>query len=194
MENILQNQNAEVTKLELLPEGASYLEVSKVAKQLGINYVGRKKEVILEDVNNMITKINNGEMEMPQFEEEVNEEEALIENLENGNTPVGRTRTPRVPSKKWYEEPGAFPYKEGDIVQIISGEGRNKGLIGRLLEVKQPSAKKDALKGHLINPVSGELQKTLISMDFERLVLYKRDGQLVEQDQNNQEDNEQEAI
>ena len=185
-------------KMEKLPMDAEYREIVAKAKELGIPYIGVKKDEILKLVNEKIEQINSGEtatVENIQTEEVVNEtanEEVVSpaenneevttveENTQEQQEPVSpakaaaqksaekqRQKRERQPSKKWYEEPGAFPYKKGDIVKIIGG----KDLIGRLLYVLEPSAKKDMVKGRLIHPVTGQLQKTVIAIAFERIQL-----------------------
>ena len=190
--------------MEKLPMDAEYRDIVVKAKELGLPYVGVKKNELLEMVNDKIEKINSGVIEESPVEQ--NEEVAIENTIGEVETPAGETETsevtsqettkeeakkqarqPRVKSPKWFEELGAFPYKEGDIVQIVSG----KDLIGRKVYVKQPSAKRNALKGHLIHPVTGGLQKTLLSIDFDRVVLIERDGKPVEQNSENQQNEEQ---
>lgn len=66
---------------------------------------------------------------------------------------------------KWYEQENAFPYEIGQMV-IINTSYRHKGIHNRIVEVTGPSTKRNAIKGHLINPLNGEKQKTCISLDF----------------------------
>ena len=173
----------EVVKMELFPEDAEYRDLAQAAKQLNIPYVGVNKVELREKLNAMINKINNGEAEVPETEstyvDEVEEGEVQgqVGNEGDNSTPRRRQSTGRVKGPKWYEEDGAFPYAEGDIVEIVSG----KDLIGRKVMVKQPSAKKNALKGHLIHPTTGELQKTFLSVDFDRVELREKAGQPVDQ-------------
>jgi len=108
---------------------------------------------------------------------EMKSEEVVVIN----EVPVNET--PEVPAapaekpkaKKWFEEEGAFPYNEGDVVQIIAG----KDLHLRKAVVVGPSAKKGALKAQLIHPVKNEPQKTQCSFDFDRLLLIESNGQEV---------------
>lgn len=199
MENLV---NQEV-KMELFAENTDYRDVVAKAKELGINHSFVKKPVLIQQVNEMITKINNGEAEVPVTEQAVPVVNEVVESLEvtlpeaeqtNEETEVlvdqeqtevetpeveQSTSTEKTKSKKWYEEEGTFPYQDGDVVEIVSG----KDLIGRKVMVKQPSTKKHALKGYLIHPVTGNLQKTFISIDFDRVVLHQKAGHPVEVDQ-----------
>lgn len=73
---------------------------------------------------------------------------------------------PATPTKgKWHEQENAFPYEVGQMV-IINSSYRHKGIHNRIVEVSGPSTKRNAIKGHLINPLNGEKQKTCISLDF----------------------------
>lgn len=189
MEKLL---NDEVVKMELFGADAQYMDVVKKAKELGIHHVGIKKPALIEKVNAKIEKINTGEIEAPEVEVPTFQPEAILgtpvqqEGTEKSGTPVARVKAP-----KWFEEEGAFPYKDGDVVEIVSG----KDLIGRLVQVKQPSTKKNALKGHLIHPTTNQLQKTFLSVDFDRVELRQRDGQPVGQDQEvNEQQEEQQVI
>ena len=185
--------------MKKLPMDAEYRDIVTKAKELGINYIGVKKDELLKMINEKIDQINSSEAIVAEntqteevFNEAINEEVVNPENNEEATTaeetveeqqePVSpakaaaqksaekqKQKRERQLSKKWYEEPGAFPYKKGDIVKIIGG----KDLIGRLLYVLEPSAKKDMMKGRLIHPVTGQLQKTVIAIAFERIQLEK---------------------
>jgi len=185
MENTNVVVNEEVVTMELLAKGTEYRDIAAKAKELGLNYVGVKKDALLDQVNEMIAKINNGEATLPEIEvptAEDQDESGEIETNEDGTTTAPRAKrertqaAPRVKAKKWFEEEGAFTFAEGDIVQIESG----KDLIGRKVEVVQPSAKKNAFKGYLLHPVTGERQKTFLSVDFDRVVLVQKAGQTAE--------------
>ncbi|AEO93853.1 gp608 [Bacillus phage G] len=171
-------QNTEVVAMELLPKDAGYRDIAEKAKGLNIPYVGVPKDTLLEKVNQMITKINNGEAEMPVVEEYQDEVEENTTNETSGNGEnQPRRRVTVAKAQKWFEEEGAFIFKEGDVVEIVSG----KDLIGRKVQVKQPSTKKNAFKGYLIHPTTGELQKTFLSVDFDRVELRERDGKPVDE-------------
>lgn len=86
---------------------------------------------------------------------------------------VAETPVVKPKAKKWFEEENAFPYQEGDTVQIVGG----KDLLLRLALVVKPSAKKNAVKAQLIHPITGEPQRTQCSFDFERLLLIKSNGE-----------------
>lgn len=217
MENLV---NQEV-KMELFAEDADYRDVVAKAKELGINHSFIKKPVLIQQVNEMIAKINDGEVEVPVAEQSAPVVNEVVESLEvtlpeaeqtNEETEVlaneeqTEVETPEVEqsaeqveqptsegktkSKKWYEEEDAFPYQDGDVVEIVSG----KDLIGRKVMVKQPSTKKNALKGYLIHPVTGNLQKTFISVDFDRIELHQKAGQPVDQEVENQVEEQDAAI
>ncbi|AEO93895.1 gp652 [Bacillus phage G] len=175
-----------IKKMELLPESAGYRDAAKIAKELGIAYVGVSKGDLITKVNEKIEKINNGEIEVPVIEETADPVDSKdTTNEETVAKPAGtespaqqaaqtarakREKAPKVEVKKWYEEEGANPYEPGDVVKIIGG----KDLIGRLLKTIEPSTKKDMIKGKLIHPVTGKLQNTVISIAFERLELHQK--------------------
>lgn len=75
--------------------------------------------------------------------------------------------TPKVETKKakWFEVEG-FSYNEGDVVNVIGG-----ALNGRQAIISKPSAKKNATKAFLINPYTGQLQKTHITLDLVNIEL-----------------------
>lgn len=170
--------------IELLVVGSEYRDIVTKAKEVGVYYVNVKKDILFENVNAKIQMINDGKAELPVLDTPVVEDENVsTEEGEVTSTPTAkRERTPaapRVKAPKWFEEKDANPYQAGDVVQIETG----KDLIGRKVEVVQPSTKKNALKGYLINPVNGQRQKTFLSVDFDRVVLVERDGQPVNQEE-----------
>lgn len=71
--------------------------------------------------------------------------------------------------QKWHEVEGAYPYVAGDHIEIVQVEPKQI-LVGRYLEVTQPSRARNALKGFLINPKTGEKQGTEITVHFDRIV------------------------
>lgn len=156
-------------KYEKFEKGADIRDLAKTARALGIPYVGLKAPELLPLVNDKIEKINSGEIENPKqvkVKKTINEDGEEVEVMTRQKSP------------KWYEEEGAFPYKEGDVFQIVSGPI----LIGRKASVVMPSAKKNALKGRLINPSTGELQKTQVNFKFSNIKLIERDGQPVNEE------------
>lgn len=166
-------------KMELLVEGTEYRDMCKKAKELGIPYSGVKKDVLFTTINTQIDKINKGEIDVPEVEvETVPVQEG--ETSTNEGTPTTATqgarreRTVRQAAKKWFEEEGAFPYNEGDVVIIVGG----KDLKDRKLQITGPSAKKDMVKGQLIHPITGGLQNTTIAIAFDRLELDATAGEI----------------
>jgi hypothetical protein len=87
--------------------------------------------------------------------------------------------------QKWHQVEGAFPFKEGDIIQVLPTA---QILKLRKAQVLHPSAKRWALKGRLINPVTGELQGTHVTFDFDKIILIERDGKPVSQKEEVQEE------
>lgn len=174
-----------VQKMEFITDEIEYSEMAKLAKKIDVKYVGVKKKDVVTEINKKIEQINNGEahveeetIQQPENEineniteennettEESNEVESPAKAAAKKSAEQQKERNVRRSSKKWYEEEGAFKYNEGDIVTIIGG----KDLIGRKLCVVGPSNKQNALKGRLIHPVTGEMQKTVISITFDRL-------------------------
>lgn len=110
-----------------------YNTLKEIAKELGIKFVGIKKEVIIENINKKIDELNKSEK----------------------------------PKKggKWFEQENAFPYNEGEILEIINH--KNAAIIGRRVQVIGPSTKRNAIKVQLICINTGSLQKTKLSLDFE---------------------------
>ena len=180
-------------------EGMEYQELVSKAKELGVNYVGKKKGELAEMINAAIDNQSNEEsseeevseeaaveQSEEQSEEEVNEQpEAEQPVNEDSSEEVSEEESPAAEEKKeekrkpgkWYEQDGAFPYQKGDVVQVVGGPI----LMNRKASVVQPSAKKNALKGHLIHPVHGHLQKTLVNFDFDNIKLIERDGKAVDE-------------
>lgn len=199
----------ENTQMELLVEGAEYKDIAQTAKTLGIPHVGVKKNVLFDLVNAKIAKVNNGEVsvELPEpkaaVEEtpEVTEGQTTNEEVTEGTvvSPAEakarksagkqKERAVRQAAKKWFEEEGANPYSEGDVVLITGG----KDLQGRKLQVIEPSAKKDMVKGKLIHPVTGGLQNTVIAISFDRIELVQS-GDSIAQDEPQEVENNIEEV
>lgn len=178
--------------LEKFTMESDYKEVAAAAKKYGIPYVGVKKKVFLEQVNERIDQINSGEAPSEVVEEPKNEvveqqptgdggqstdqtdkpknEQKPAQQAKPATTPR-QTGTPRAKGAKWYETTAPL-YNPGDIVNIIAGPC----LVGRKAQITQPSAKKDAMKCKLINPKDGSLQGTEITMDYYKLELFKAAG------------------
>lgn len=116
--------------------------VKEMANELGIKYVGVKKEVIIENINNKIDEIEASKSQESQ-------------------------ETPKETKKagKWYEQEGAFPYTEGTLMIITNHP--NKAIVGRMVEVSGPSTKRNAVKCFLISGKNGQKQKTHLSLDFD---------------------------
>lgn len=182
----MENTNVMV-KLE---ENAEYGVVVTTAKSLNIPYVGVKKPLLIQKVNEKIDQINNGEVELVQEETqepEINnaEEQNEVSNNKEDGTPKTEApkapktekapRTPRAKGQKWYETTTPL-YNQGDIVDIIAGPC----LVGRQAEITRPSSKKDAMKCKLINPKDGTLQGTEITMDYYKIKLAEAKNPVVE--------------
>lgn len=82
---------------------------------------------------------------------------SAIEDLKSGKASRAKA--------KWFEVEGAYPYTEGDVVKITSGDI----LVGRFAEVVRPSSKANAIKAYLLTPKEGERQGTLITLDFDKI-------------------------
>lgn len=169
------------TQMEKLSLDAQYNDVVAAAKSLGIDYVGKKKPVLIGMINDKLDAIANGEVEIKVETPETPVDEANeTETPSVPATPAATTTpkasrqpaTPRAKGAKWYETTTPI-YNEGDIVDIIGGPC----LIGRQAQITRPSAKKDAMKCKLINPKDGTLQGTEITMDYWKLKLAKKAGE-----------------
>lgn len=168
--------------MEKFANDAQYNDVVAAAKTFGIEYVGKKKTVLIELIN---AKIEAGEV--PGQAQPVDQiEEAASENNETTEATAGETqpaqpaaqtqpgrrgrkpasttpREPRVKKAKWFEDANAdLPYTPGDIVEITGGEI----LIGRKAQMTRYSSKEKAIKCILIHPVKGTLQNCEITMDY----------------------------
>jgi hypothetical protein len=150
-----------VTKYVKFEKDAEYIDVVRMAAKLGVVYTGIKKPEIIKRVNERIEEYEKKSLELP---------DKKVKNT-NHEGEIFRQKAP-----KWYEAENAFPYKKGDIVEVVAGPI----LIGRLISVTQPSSKKNAIKGHLIHPKTGELQRTHITFDFDKIMLIERDGEKVD--------------
>lgn len=196
----------ENTQMELLVEGAEYKDIAQTAKALGIPHVGVKKDLLFSLVNEKIAKVNKGEVsvELPEpkavVEEtpEVNEDQTTNEETVTSpaETKARKTadkqkeRTVRQAAKKWFEEEGANPYSAGDVVLITNG----KDLENRKLQVIEPSAKKDMVKGKLIHPVTGGLQNTVIAIAFDRIELVQSGDSIAQDEPQEVKDNVEEVV
>lgn len=146
--------------MEKLPLDAEYDVVVRTAKELKIGYVGVKKPLLIEKINNKIDQLEVDGVQAPQVEDKSNEQKVDTPANEDqkGNIPQRR-----VKKAKWFEEDGVeLPYQAGDIVEVTGGDI----LIGRKAQVVKMSAKRDALKAILIHPIKGTLQGCTIVLDF----------------------------
>lgn len=89
--------------------------------------------------------------------------EVLVEQI---NEKINALSNKPTKSGKWYENV-ELPFKEGDIVNVISGWAE-----GRQVKIVKPSAKVNAFKGQLFNPKTGTLQDTLVGIDMVDIELY----------------------
>ena len=96
-------------------------EMKEVAKSLGINPIGKKKEAIIEMVN-------------AKIEEET-----------------------KKPAGKWYEEEGVPHFEKGQVLEVCNREF----LGGRRLVMEEYSRRTGFIRGYMIDPKTGGLQKTL---------------------------------
>lgn len=117
---------------------AKYKEVTPVAKELGIKFVGVKTEVLIELVN------------------------AKIEEMEAAKAP----KAPRKQkASKTLADYGLF---EGQVVTITGFDVKGKTILaGREVQITRPSRAKGYIKGRLINSETGEAQKTEIAITMD---------------------------
>lgn len=74
---------------------------------------------------------------------------------------------------KWYEEPGAYPFEQDDIVYL---DPSIPHLGSRFAIILGPSSKPNHTKARLQHPRTGEPQKTVILLDISKLTLVARGG------------------
>lgn len=97
----------------------------------------------------------------PQLQIVDKEEKPAAETTEQKETPAPKT------TGKWFEQEGAFPYKEGQKIQIIEMENKAHSFLnGRFAVINGPSTKKNAVKAQLINDKTNQLQKTNVTFNF----------------------------
>ncbi|MNJ89950.1 hypothetical protein D3C87_75390 [compost metagenome] len=89
--------------------------------------------------------------------------EVLVEQI---NKEIDALNSKPAKSGKWYENV-ELPFKEGDIVNVISGWAE-----GRQIKIVKPSAKVNAFKGQLFNPKTGTPQGTLVGIEMADIELY----------------------
>lgn len=167
--------------MEKFANDAQYDNVVSAAKAFGINYIGKKKTVLIEMIN---AKIDAGET--IQTAAPVDQETETTSETSEGQAPAAaagqqpaapaaqptgrrgrqtstQPRQPRAKKAKWFTEEGAnLPYNVGDIIEITGGDI----LVGRKAQFTRYSSKQDAVKCILIHPVKGTLQNCEITMDF----------------------------
>lgn len=121
-----------------------YKAIAPIAKELGINPVGKKTVVLVDMVNNK------------------------IDELEAAQKPQGDT-TNKV---KW--STNGFGYQPGEVAIITEAIKMVKGkevpiLQGRRVLIVAPAKTPGKVKGQLINPKTGEPQRVLITISVDRL-------------------------
>lgn len=190
----------EVKKLQ---GNEDYDTLKRMAMELNINWVGKTKDFLMEAIQeklneqgeSQVTTLNQENENQTVQNEQVTQNEEVQENIQNQEMNVSKTEEQQKPKRqvgKWYEQPGAFPYKKGDIVKIVKGEH----LVGRLYMIHEPSTKRFAARGQLLHPKTGELQKTVFSVELDRLektdLTYEQAKQLIVE-QHNQKQQQKEA-
>lgn len=181
-------------EVKVYSKETDYKELTQKAKELNIAYPGVKKAALAEMINEVLRAQENGEVTNPVGEvvtqteetvdqtEETSTEAPKAEGTEKESpakkaaekTAGKRQGTGRVQAPKWFENKDAFPYNEGDVVEILDMP-KHKGLIGRKAVVVKPSAKKDALKAHLLHPKTGLPQDSLITLEFNNIKISVND-------------------
>ncbi|MNV06053.1 hypothetical protein D3C71_964150 [compost metagenome] len=126
-----------------------YQDAKVKAKELGINSVGKSKQVLVDLVNTALETQN-----------EVNGTPAGNEN--------GQAETPKV--KKWFEEV-QLDVKDGDIVQIVSKTIVKAGVSKEILQdryakVLKASPRKGLIRAMLLDPRTGEVLKCTITLEI----------------------------
>lgn len=154
----------------------NYGELKEMAKQMGMqNPTGKSKADLVSYINAQMEATLNGTGPVAEPEDdEVIFTETGVEvahgeddGSESPKLEVVETETtdkaPRTHGK-WFEQAGANPYGENDVVEVTSGPI----LVGRHVVVTGPSnKKKNAIKGYLVNPKTNELQGTHICLSFD---------------------------
>lgn len=117
-----------------------YNELVEIAKKFGIKWVGIKKEAIVENINKKIEEYNK-----------------QLNKKEKGMV--------KMKKEKWYHQPGALPFKGGEVVVINENYPT---LTGRKAIITIPSKKEKTMKAHLINEKLNRLQRTQIELRFDQ--------------------------
>lgn len=162
-------------------------ELNEMAKGLGINWVGVSTENLVNDINSKMNDLLNGinseeeqqlviDEVVPESAMEVVQEGEIEEDDKEDEEDQPETSSSKAPAAqtkkvgKWFENEEAILFQKDDKVEIIEGP-----LTGRFAVIDKPSAKKDATKAFLINPKTNELQKTNVTLDYDKLKLVADD-------------------
>lgn len=81
------------------------------------------------------------------------------------NTKVEVVEVEKVEVKKWYEEEGVPTFEPGQVLEVCNREF----LAGRRLVMVEYSRRAGYVRGYMIDPKSGGLQKTLGSHKVEQV-------------------------
>ena len=123
-----------------------YQEAKAVAKEFGINFVGKKKQELVDLVNEAIAK--------KEAEEKATKE----------------TKAPK--KEKWYAN--GYGFNPGDVVQIISKTIYKAGvtkeiLQGRKASIIGPSNNKGMVKAFLFDEKTNELLNCPITLEISKI-------------------------
>ena len=100
-----------------------------------------------------------------QMVEEVMNEGVQTPAQEAAETAAKATKKEKVKLPKWYEVEGAVNLEKGDVVRVVSGDS----LVNRKAVFDSPSEKEGKIRVTLIHPVSETLQKTLFTIELNRV-------------------------
>lgn len=185
-----------------------YNLVKQLAAKYGIKFVGVKKTVVLDQVNQKLEEekgMENKEMVAGQEEvvavvenvvseegiekevvavvaaEETEASEEVVEVTEDTEVPVEAVVEAVATPKagKWYEQEGtSYTFEEGQKIFITGGY---QPLIGRYAEITGPSKKRDAVKARLYKPNKpSELQGTLVTFNIGEFELFEGEVPVIE--------------
>lgn len=118
--------------MEMVNKDTQWNVIKETAKELGINSVGIKKDILIASINDAI---------------------------------AAQSKKEEAPKGKWYEEEGVPQFNPGDVLEVCNREF----LAGRKLQMVEYSKREGFIRGYMIDPKSGKLQKTLGSHKIDQV-------------------------
>ena len=151
---------------------SKYPDMVKAAVAFGIAHTGVNKAKLSSMLNDKLNEIGEEEFDKmigataaPAASTTAPTPAATPTPTPAASTTPRQPAAPREAAAKWFEGV-AQPFEAGQLLDVVG----QQILSGRQIKATRPApGKKDAWKGHLINPKDGSLQNTEVTIDIANL-------------------------